>query len=145
MLHPRINQRIMRFFLGCLLFCFISGLSNDTEEEFIPAPVFNLTGNWALAATRVSPGGAVGWSPNTHNESYTFQIDGTFILVSEFLEEGTLSGSYTADANRTTLVCASNDGSTETQPYGYQLTRNELVLYGIGCTEECSYRHKRRQ
>ncbi|MEA1786038.1 lipocalin family protein [Arenibacter sp. GZD96] len=134
----------MRHFLGYLFVCFVCSCTNDSNEEPIPASAAKLTGVWELTATRISPGGAVSWTPTTSIDILTFQSDGSFLWESEFLPDGALSGSFTADENLITLKSGSDDESEIIQRFGYQLTSNELILNGVTCIEECSFRYRRQ-
>ncbi len=144
-MYPVRKPLSMRYFFAFLFVCCLSCSSNEAEEEFIPVSASNIVGSWDLKATKISPGNEVDWSPNEQLDNYTFSLDGTFTRESEFLEDGTIAGTYTITDNQIAFTYISKTGDPANPRYFYKLSSSELILSYIGCIEECSLRYRKRQ
>lgn len=136
---------MVRILLGLFSLCLVScETNNELPSSQIPLTGINVTGNWELIETKISPGGEVDWSPAEDSDMYIFAADGIYQYRSSTVPEADQNGTYTIEDGILRLRYDNNDGAMVESGYFLNLDGDEMILGYIGCIEECSYKYKRK-
>jgi hypothetical protein len=118
-------KRFALLFLTIALFTIACKKSKNT-------PVNSFTGKWKLAATKISPGVPVNWTPVTNNDKYVqFNSSGTFESNTDYFKK---YSKYTVK-DSTTITLSKND---TIQNYLYQFIKQDTLIIRMFCIEECA-------
>lgn len=128
--------------LFTMLLCACCKVDNGTSDD-LPLDQSQLTGQWELEATKISPGGPVEWTADRSGITYSFNADGTFTYVVPENIEYNKSGAFSLNGPELRLNYT-RDSREFNDRYFMELDSGKLILQFIGCIEECKERYNRK-
>lgn len=116
-------------------------VTSTTDGDLVKSPTTgSLTGNWRLTSQRIGDGGIGEWLEVTDYKVITFTDGGSFVNT-----DGTVNRFSIAPQQGDTIISMTykpSSGNTTTTVW-LKVYDNAVYLYGLNCTEGCTFKYNR--